>query len=153
MNPPQAEEFWRFSLDFYARPAVAAQCLALQDGAGRDVNILLLALYAGLVLGRRLAAADFAALEAATAAWRAGVAVPLRAVRRGLKPWAADPAAAALREAVHEAELTAERLAQRQLLDALPAGLGEAPGAELARSNLRAYAGAEADLLADAALA
>jgi uncharacterized protein (TIGR02444 family) len=152
MNPPQAEEFWRFSLDLYARPAVAAQCLALQDGEGREVNILLLALYAGLVLGRGLAAADFAALESATAAWRDNVVVPLRAARRGLKPWSADPAAAVLRAAVQDVELGAERLAQLHLLEVLPAGLADAPGAALARTNLLAYAGTAAEPLAVAAL-
>ena len=152
MNPMPAEAFWRFTLDIYARPGVSALCIALQDQDGRDVNILLLALYAGLELGRRLAAADLAALEAAAVGWSGRVTRPLRAVRRDLKAWAADPAVAALRGAVQAAEIEAERLAQQHLLAALPPGPVEAPGQALAAANLRLYAGGAADSLAAAAL-
>jgi uncharacterized protein (TIGR02444 family) len=148
MNPPQTEEFWRFTLETYARPGVSALCIELQDRDGRDVNLLLLALYAGLVLGRRLSAADFAALASASAAWRDRVTSPLRAVRRDLKPLAGDPAVAALRSAVQAAEIEAERLAQRQLQSALPDGPVEQTGPDLARANLYAYAGAAAEALA-----
>jgi uncharacterized protein (TIGR02444 family) len=150
MNPPRTEEFWRFSLQTYARSTVSALCIELQDRDGRDVNILLLALFAGLVLGRRLAAEDFAALDAATAPWRDRITQKLRAVRRDLKSWTGDPAAQALRRAVEAAEIEAERLAQRQLLAALPAGPVEAPGQDLACANLRVYAGTAAEALAAA---
>jgi uncharacterized protein (TIGR02444 family) len=147
MNPPETEGFWHFTLETYARPGVSARCIALQDQEGRDVNILLLALYAGLVLGRRLGVADFAALEAGSALWRERVTGPLRAVRRDLKPLAGDPAIAALRSSVQAAEIEAERLAQLQLISALPAGPVELPGPDLARSNLNAYAGAAGESL------
>ena len=149
MNPPRTEAFWRFSQESYDRPGVAALCLALQDRDGRDVNILLLALYAGAVLGRRLDAQDFAALEAAVAAWRDQVTLPLRAARRGLKGWAADPGAMALRRSVQAAELESERLAQGLLLAALPDGPAEASGRALSRANLLLYGGDEAAALAD----
>jgi uncharacterized protein (TIGR02444 family) len=152
MNATPTEEFWQFTLATYAKPGVSAACIALQDQSGRDVNLLLLALYAGLVLGRRLTSADFAGLEAGSAGWRDRVTAPLRAVRRDLKAWSTDPQAAALRGAVQAAEIEAERLAQRQLSTALPAGPAEAPGGDLARDNLRCYAGAAADRLAAAAL-
>ena len=152
MNPAETEAFWQFSLAIYARPAVAERCLALQDGAGRDVNLLLLALYAGLKLGRRLNAADFTALEAVVADWTAQVTAPLRAVRRALKPSADDPAIGALRRIVQGAELDAERQAQRVLLAALPDGAAEQASADLARANLAAYAGPAAEALAAAAL-
>jgi len=152
MNPAETEAFWQFSSAIYAKPGVAARCIALQDDAGRDVNLLLLALYAGLELGRRLDAADFTALEAAVADWTAQVTAPLRAVRRALKPSADDPAIAALRKTVQGAELEAERLAQRLLLSALPAHAMEPPGPDLARVNLATYAGPAAEALADAAL-
>jgi uncharacterized protein (TIGR02444 family) len=148
MNPPQTEGFWHFTLETYARPGVSALCIELQDRDGRDVNLLLLALYAGRVLGRRLSAADFATLETDSAAWRVRVTSPLRAVRRDLKPLAGDPTIAALRSAVQAAEIEAERLAQLQLIAALPGGPAEAPGPDLARSNLNAYAGAAAEALA-----
>jgi uncharacterized protein (TIGR02444 family) len=152
MNPAETEAFWQFSLAIYARPGVAERCIALQDGAGRDVNLLLLALYAGLKLGRRLDAGDFAALEEAVAGWTEAVTAKLRAVRRALKPSADDAAIAALRKTVQDAELDAERLAQRLLLAALPEGAAELPGADLARANLAAYAGPDAAALAAVAL-
>jgi uncharacterized protein (TIGR02444 family) len=151
MNPSRTEAFWRFSLESYDRPAVAALCLALQDRAGRDVNILLLALYAGAVLGRKLGAEDFVALEAAVAPWRDQVTRPLRAARRGLKAWAEDAEAAELRRSVQAAELESERLAQQRLVAALPDGPAETPSAALARANLTFYGGGEAAALADLA--
>jgi len=39
--------FWRFSLDAYGRPGVAAACLDLQDRHGCDVNLILYALWLG----------------------------------------------------------------------------------------------------------
>src|ERR1700735_3449040 len=152
MNPAPIEEFWQFTLVTYAKPGVSAVCIVLHYNDGRDVNLLLLALYAGLVLGRRLTAADFAGLEDASAGWRGRVTAPLRAVRRDLKAWNADPQAPALRSTVQAAEIEAERLAQLQLVASLPAGPVEAPGGELARDNLRCYAGAAADSLAAAAI-
>jgi len=149
MKPPRTEAFWRFSLEGYERPGVAALCLALQDRDGRDVNILLLALYAGLVLGRKFDTADIAALETASAAWQDQVTQPLRAARRSLKAWAADPDAAALRRSVEAAELDAERLAQRLLLAAFPDGTAETAGRSLARANLALYAGEEAAALVE----
>jgi uncharacterized protein (TIGR02444 family) len=149
MNPSQTEAFWRFSQESYDRPGVAALCLALQDRDGHDVNILLLALYAGTVLGRRLSAEDFVALEAAVAAWRDQVTLPLRAARRGLKGWGESADAAALRRSVQRAELESERLAQQLLLAALPDGPADASGLALARANLLIYGGDEAVALAD----
>jgi len=149
MNLSRTEAFWRFSRVSYDRPGVATLCLALQDRAGRDVNILLLALFAGAVLGRKLDPEDFAALEAAGAAWRDEVTLPLRAARRGLKAWAEDAEAAALRRSVQAAELDSERLAQRLLLAALSDGPVEIPSPALARANLVLYGGEEAAALTD----
>ena len=39
--------FWAHSLQVYAQPGVEPACLRLQDEAGLDPNLLLLALYAG----------------------------------------------------------------------------------------------------------
>ena len=41
----RASPFWRFSLGFYRQPGVADACIALQDGCGVDVNILLFFLW------------------------------------------------------------------------------------------------------------
>ena len=57
------EALWRFSLAFYARPAVAEALIALQDRAGCDVNVILFALWRGLVHGHRLEHAELMAAE------------------------------------------------------------------------------------------
>ncbi|MFC7333345.1 TIGR02444 family protein [Rhodocista pekingensis] len=123
MTVPDAPspDLWRFSLAVYARPDVAPLCLALQDGHGADVNLLLWAAWLALVHGHTLTPGDLAAAEAAVAPWREGVVRPLRAVRRTLKaPEPPLPAGAgALRERIKAAELEAERL-QQQVLDGLP---------------------------------
>ena len=69
------EAFWRFSLALYARPGVAEALIALQDRAGRDVNLMLFALWAGAV---RRVALDAGALAAAEAAI-GGLRVPTNA--------------------------------------------------------------------------
>jgi uncharacterized protein (TIGR02444 family) len=133
--------FWEFSLELYALPGVAAACLALQEAEGRDVNIVLFCLYSGMVLGRPLDAADLARLATAVAEWNALAVRPLRALRRGLKPLDADPAAAAFRRRVQALELEAERQAQLRLEAALPPVPAGAGGLDLARANLLGYTG------------
>ena len=108
------EEFWRFSLDFYGRPGVAAALLALQDGGGRDVNLILFALWLGLSGRGRL---DLRRLQSAERLARRAtrrLVAPLRTLRRGLK---SDPApdVQAFREQVKKLELAGERLAQGRL--------------------------------------
>ena len=44
-KPREESPFWRFSLRFYSRPGVASACLALQDEAGADVNVMLFLLF------------------------------------------------------------------------------------------------------------
>jgi uncharacterized protein (TIGR02444 family) len=150
MNGAAAEAFWQFTLETYARPGVATACIALQDAFGHDVNILLLALYAGTVLGRRLDRTDFNRLEQGSAEWRDQVTRPLRALRRNAKAWATVPEVAAFRSAVQSAEIDAERLAQGQLLSVLGAGPAESAGRDLGLANLATYAGSAADALAAA---
>jgi len=104
--------FWRFSLDAYGRPGVAAACLDLQDRHGCDVNLILYALWLGASGRGRLSEAGFADLEAATASWRSAVVAPLRALRRQV---GFDAGAAALYEALKAAELEAEHTLQIRL--------------------------------------
>src|SRR5258708_23591889 len=71
--------FWRFSLRFYRQPGVADACIALQDGCGVDVNLLLFCLW--LATARRCVSPDVAQAVCAKAApWRGDVVTPLRAV-------------------------------------------------------------------------
>ena len=139
----QASAFWGFAAALYARPGVAELCLDLQNRAGRDVNLLLLCLWAGEALGLALDDWDLTDLAAAAAPWNAAAVHPLRALRRSLK---GVPAAETVRAKIGAAELEAERLAQRHLLAALP---DRAPGLaspELGFANLARYAGEPAAL-------
>lgn len=132
--------FWRFSLDIYGRPGVAAACLDLQERHGRDVNLVLFAAWIGIAGRGRLTDADFAAAEDAIAPWRRAVVEPLRAVRRHVK----ESGRATLYEALKAAELDAEHAAQDRL-EALVAPTGSRPGAtrlDDALANVARYLGA-----------
>lgn len=133
--------FWQFSLRVYREPQVAEACLALQEQCGVDVNLLLYLLWQAQQ-GRRLAAADVAALEAKVGPWRERTIIPLRNLRRALKspPDLLDPATAeAYRNRIKSVELEAERL-QQEAMAALPVGgVAEADAAAAARHNLAAY--------------
>lgn len=140
-----ATPFWRFSLALYGRPGVPPACLALQDDAGVDVNVLLFVLFLA-DRGRRLAAADVARIDAMTAAWRADIVRPLRGARRALKDHPAPfggPTAEALRSGVKRLELEAERVQQETIEAAFPAertGVPEPSREAAARANVAAYA-------------
>jgi uncharacterized protein (TIGR02444 family) len=110
-----ADAFWAFSLELYARPGVAASCLRLQDEGGFDVNLLLLCCWIARSGRGRLSEADIAAAEARAAPWRRDVIEPLRAVRRGLKKLP-DAASLSLYAELKQIELRAEREEQRLLL-------------------------------------
>jgi uncharacterized protein (TIGR02444 family) len=108
------EAFWRFSLKLYARPGVAEALIALQDRAGRDVNLMLFALWAGAVRGVHLDSRALAAAEAAIGGLRGDVIEPLRALRRRLKA-DPDPDLRELRRKILCLELAAERRVQHRL--------------------------------------
>lgn len=128
----RGSEFWRFSLSLYRMEGVGAACVALQDGHGLDVNILLFALWLGSE-GRAVSADELGEADAAVREWRAEAVVALRAVRRFLRtpPAAIDgQGAVALRDKVKAVELESERLQQEALYALRPApawGRAEAP--------------------------
>src|SRR6266566_3164029 len=139
----QGSPFWRFSLRFYRQPGVADACIALQDGCGLDVNILLFLLW--LATSRRrvpLAAAQEVCAKAA--AWREDVVVPLRALRRRLKDGSSlveRSAAELFRTRIKAVELESERL-QQEAMFALAAGLvteNATTTEAAARANVAAY--------------
>ena len=141
---PQGSLFWQFSLRFYRQPAVADACIALQEQAGVDVNLLLF-LFWHATYKRALSAAEVAELEGRIGPWRDATVIPLRAVRRALKspPALVAPAAAELfRTRIKAVELEAERLQQEAMYElARPPLLGhEAPSPQdAARANVAAY--------------
>src|SRR6266571_7498544 len=80
----QGSPFWRFSLRLYRAPGVADACIALQEEAGVDVNLLLFLLWQA-TQRRKYSPAEVAALEGRIGPWRETTVIPLRAVRRALK--------------------------------------------------------------------
>src|ERR1700690_4376408 len=114
--------FWNFSLQIYRKPGVGQACVALQDGLGLDVNLLLFCCWHGRE-NRALAEEDIRRAMAAAEGWQREGGQPLRAVRRRLKAGVAPVSAAeceALRRKVNDLELEGERIAQATL-EALPA--------------------------------
>jgi uncharacterized protein (TIGR02444 family) len=141
--PDAGEEFWEFSLAFYALPRVAEALLALQDRHGRDVNLILFALWLGLSGRGHLAAIGLATAQEAIREVRLDLIEPLRRLRRDLKP---NPAADIqhLRERIKALELEAEKAAQQRLAalaGAAADGIAPADRLEAAAANLALYLG------------
>ena len=77
-------EFWRFSLAVFSRAGVAEECLALQEIAGADVNVLLFCAWTGtqaIVLSRD----DIEQALRLVVAWQDNIIRPLRGVRQSMK--------------------------------------------------------------------
>jgi uncharacterized protein (TIGR02444 family) len=113
-------DFWTFSLAVYADPRVQMECLALQDGYGIDVNILLFCAYVGAVHGAIVADAELLQAADHVASWQNDVVTKLRGARRALKPFATHPSpiatsATPLREQVKFSELESEHIEQMML--------------------------------------
>lgn len=142
---PKAETpFWRFSLNFYRQAGVSDACIALQDGCGLDVNLLLFLFW--LADGGRLLTSDEVRdLDDSVRDWRNLTVIPLRDARRRLKGarTLVDPGTQeTFRNKVKAVELEAERLQQEglyTLTQSGPLGRPAAPG-DAARANISAYA-------------
>jgi uncharacterized protein (TIGR02444 family) len=123
---------WDWTLVAYGQAGVRQACLTLQDTYGQNTSFLLWAVWAegpdaaALAEGARLAKA-----------WDQTVLVPIREVRRALKPVFAgvnDDAREGLREDVKAAELRAERV----LMESLEALAGPESGGHPALAALTA---------------
>jgi uncharacterized protein (TIGR02444 family) len=137
----QGSPFWRFSLQFYRLPKVADACIALQEEAGVDVNLLLFLLWHARQR-RSLSIADVTALEAQVAPWRDLTVIPLRSVRRALKSppaLVAPPVAEAFRNRIKAVELEAERLQQEAMYALAPLGTAASDAGAAAHANVAAY--------------
>ena len=128
--------FWQFSVKFYAVPGVAEACIALQDKAGVDVNILFFLLWSA-TQKRALNAAEITAVEHAIGPWREMAVVPIRTIRRALKspPGAIAPdTAEGFRTRIKAVELEAERLQQEALYALAQNGAPGRPAASAAQA-------------------
>jgi uncharacterized protein (TIGR02444 family) len=135
--------FWRFSLKFYGHAGVSDACIALQDGSGVDVNLLLFLFW--LASERQALSADeVKKLDATIKSWRELTIIPIRDTRRKLKgaKTFVDPAKQeALRDKVKAVELEAEKLQQEALYAFTQSGPLGKPAEPLAaaRGNVAAY--------------
>ena len=142
--PSAGSPFWRFSLGFYRQPGVADACIALQEEAGVDVNLLLFLLWQA-TRKRASARAEVETLERRAGPWRKMTVVPLRGVRRALKspPALVDATAAeAFRTRIKAIELEAERLQQEAMYELArqsPLGALATTPEAAARASIAAY--------------
>jgi uncharacterized protein (TIGR02444 family) len=112
--------FWTFSLEVYAAPGVAAECLALQQELDVDVNMLLFCVWLGAGRNIALSAERIGFFENLVRPWHEEVVKPLRRVRDTIKSRAdfAEDDIGALRGQVLSVELGAERIEQALLYQA-----------------------------------
>jgi uncharacterized protein (TIGR02444 family) len=118
MRQPQPEleaESWAFAVALYARPGVAEACLGLQNEAGVDVMLLLVATFAAVKHRLVLTPDEIRAMDEACRLWREQIVWRLRTIRIALKtgPRPAPNSAT-------ELELAAEKLENQLLVECLP---------------------------------
>jgi uncharacterized protein (TIGR02444 family) len=142
-TPTATTPFWRFSLKFYSHAGVSDACIALQDGCGVDVNLLLFLFW--LASERQALSADeVKKLDATIKSWRELTIIPIRDTRRklkGAKTFVEPTKQEALRDKVKAVELEAEKLQQEALYAFTQSGpLGKpAEPPTAARGNVAAY--------------
>lgn len=133
--------FWRFSLEVYGAPGVAAECLALQDALGIDVNLLLFCAWLGSARRTALSASEIESARSLVQPWHDQAVRPLRAVRRQLKAFS-GPDSEAFRLRVKALELEAEQMEQAMLfshaLETWPRA-GAADPRDAVAANIRIY--------------
>jgi uncharacterized protein (TIGR02444 family) len=140
----QKSPFWQFSIKFYAVPGVAPACIALQDLAGVDVNLLFFLLW-NASLGRALSEPDVMELDHMVGVWRNTAVIPLRELRRALKSpqkILSPDVTTVFRNRIKAAELEAERLQQEAMYELAQTdrfGATTLPPVEAARANIAAY--------------
>jgi uncharacterized protein (TIGR02444 family) len=110
---------WAFIIKLYGSPDVQQACLLLQDGFGVDVSFLLTLLWYARD-GAELESGDVEALDRAIASWRGDVVMPLRNMRREIKPAAEhDGVVADFRNQIKSIEIQAEQIEIAMLVRAM----------------------------------
>jgi uncharacterized protein (TIGR02444 family) len=142
-HTPATTPFWRFSLHFYRQAGVADACIALQDGCGVDVNLLLFVMW--LAAARQhLSQHDVQRLDDKARDWRNLAILPIRTARRELKGQTTlieTGKQEAFRNRIKAVELEAEGLQQEALFEMSRGGpLGKPASPQNAvRENVAAY--------------
>lgn len=109
--------FWDFSLQYYDKDGIPESLLYLQDSHDLDVNLILLAIWAGIEFGFLLCEEDFSKLDFVSGNWRKSIIEPLRKMRIELKVCRTldDKLLEDVRENIKKLELDAEHIAQIKL--------------------------------------
>lgn len=115
------QQFWRYSLERYARSRVQSLSLGLQDRHGFDVNLMLFCLWLGETERAALDQDGIQTLRRAAAPLNDNLVAPIRSARRWLKGWKGagdtDEADRTHYEALKAVELRCEQLVQRALIE------------------------------------
>lgn len=126
------EGLWDYSVRIYGAAGVSTACLALQNGCGLDVNMILYCCWTGHA-GTELGTSGLARALALSIPWAEHVVRPLRDARTSMKGDLAlrkhSPVDAydALREAIKALELDAEHMQQRALESITQSRSSDAP--------------------------
>jgi uncharacterized protein (TIGR02444 family) len=144
MTDSNSPPIWDFVLNYYKQQGVSEAAIALQDGIGIDVNMILFLMWlAGEK--RTLQTTDILSVSAASKGWQHQVVVPIRAVRRLLKdnaPLVEQATALAYRKKIQALEIEGEQL-QLNAMAALVPSLKPASAVtagDAARTNLANFA-------------
>lgn len=140
-NDANVPPIWDFVLGYYRQQGVSESAIALQDGVGVDVNMILFLMWCA-AQKRSLAAGEVKTVSEKSIGWQHEVVVPVRAVRRLLKenaPLVEQEAALAFRKKVQALELEGEQL-QLNAMAAMNLKSSQAASPEAAaRENLAAF--------------
>jgi uncharacterized protein (TIGR02444 family) len=122
-RPELEANSWAFALAIYARPGVAEACLTLQNEAGVDVTLLLMAAFAAVKHRIFVTPNEISTLDEACRPWREQIVWRLRAIRSELKKGprhAPSEVTERFRSKVKTLELEAEKLENQLLAECLP---------------------------------
>jgi uncharacterized protein (TIGR02444 family) len=110
---------WTFIIKLYGSHDVQQACLLLQDSFGVDVSFLLTLLWYARD-GVEFESDDVEALDRTVASWRSDVVMPLRNMRREIKPAAEhDRVVADFRNQIKSIEIQAEQIEIAMLVQAV----------------------------------
>ncbi len=128
-----ASDLWKFAVALYGDDDVKAACLRIQARYGLSISLLLGAIWIGVNGHGRLGATEWETTARRAMEWHRDVIEPIRALRRQLRlqpPAGVEAQTHELRHQLVEAELGAERIEMRLLLQDLPRDLPVADDSE-----------------------
>ena len=109
------EQFWQFSLSWYARPGVSTACIELQDKLGLNVNLMLLLCWCEQQQ-LQLSFDQIERLGLSLKVWSEKYTQPLRHLRRQIA--LEDHADESVKRAIFDAEMALEKSEQKLLVGA-----------------------------------